>query len=294
MNNIMSKTKWFVISILILILAGMTILGIFGFNNTVDYSDSVEIEVRLEQNLDSAKPILKETADNFFSKNDIKIVSYQLEDDGAGIIYKLNDDVSDKIASLEGELNSALSSLGNKASAKINFAYEDNYLQPLNILLAYGIAIVAIFLYMLIMNKLASAVAVLCASLLSVITFISLIALTRIPALPYVEMTAMFAGIFGAILSISTVQKYKEQIKNSVNGKINSKEIANKVGEMEDKKYLFAIIVVLVASAALSAFFLPYLMIMGGQIALAGISASLIAYSITPLIWSAIKKNKSR
>ena len=143
------------------------------------------------------------------------------------------------------------------------------------------------------MNKLASAVAVIVSSVVSVIAFIALIALTRLPAFPFIEIMAVVSGVLSAMLSVSTVSKYKEEIKNATE-KVDVRNISDKVAKSELKKYLIALIVLAIAGVALIAFFLPYLMIMGGQIILAGVVSSTTAYFITPLIWSSIKGAKGK
>lgn len=293
MGNVMTKMKWFIIFALIVLVAGMTMLGLYGFNNTVDYSKSYEVRVRLEQNIDNHKQTLQNTADDYFASKGISIVSCQKEDDGVGIIYKLTDKVSnDKIAELQQKINEKLDGLetGNNVTVTINQVYENSFLQPLNILIAYGIALVVIFLYMLIMNKLASAVAVVLSSIFSVLMFVAVVALTRIPAAPYFELMAMMSGVLGAVLSVITVGGYREKLKGAE--KVSAKDIAIKVGKIDSKKYLFAFIVSMVGAVAVAAFLLPYMMVLGGQIAIAGAVAVPVAYFVTPLIWMGIKGKK--
>ena len=293
-NGVMDKIKWFVVSILILLVAGMTVLGFAGFNNTLDYADSYEINITLEIVNDDAKEILKDTADKFLDLREVDKSSYQITKNG--IVYKMTDDPTGKVDNLKNALISALEANANTAdnevTVKINkVSVLGEIMQPGKVLLAFGIAIVAIFLYMLIMNKLASAVAVICSSLVSVLAFISLIAITRIQAFPFFEISAVFAGILGAVLSVSTVGNYKKALKNTTE-KLSAKTVANKTSVLEAKKYLIALIGVLVAGFAVFAFFTPYLMIIGAQIMVAGVSATLSAFFTTPLLWTAIKKNK--
>ncbi len=293
-KGVMNKIKWFVVSILILLVAGMAVLGFVGFNNTVDYADSYEVNISIEIINDQSKDIIKKTTDKYFEDKDIEIVSYQIVKDG--LIYKMESDPTNKVAWLESAIVTALeaneATAGNEVTIKVNKVHAFNeFTQSAKILLAYGIAIVAIFLYMLIMNKLASAVAVICSSLVSVLAFISLLAITRVQALPFVSVSVMLAGILGAILSVSTVGKYKEVMKSSAE-KLSVKDVANKASILEGKKYLIALIGVLVAGFALIALFTPYLMIIGGQIMLAGVAAVASAYFTTPLLWTAIKRNK--
>ncbi len=293
-NGVMNKIKWFVVSILVLLVAGMTVLGFAGFNNTLDYADSYEINITIEIVNDDAKEILKDTADKFLDLQEVDNSNYQITKNG--IIYKISDDPSLDMANLKSALISALEANANTAdndvTVKINkVSVLGEIMQPGKVLLAFGIAIVAIFLYMLIINKLASAVAVICSSLVSVLAFISIIAITRIQALPFLEISAVFAGILGAVLSVSTVGNYKKALKNTTE-KLSAKTVVNNTSVLEAKKYLIALIGVLVAGFAVFAFFTPYLMIIGGQIMVAGVSATLSAFFTTPLLWTAIKKNK--
>ena len=43
----MTKMKWFITVTLIVLVAGMAVFGFLGFNNSVDYSESYEINVIL-------------------------------------------------------------------------------------------------------------------------------------------------------------------------------------------------------------------------------------------------------
>ena len=293
-NGIMNKIKWFVVSILVLLVAGMVVLGFAGFNNTLDFADSYEVNITIEIVNDDSKEILKDTADKYLEQKGVEVSSYQIARNG--IIYKMDNDPTAKVSDLQTVITTALdaneATSDNVVEVKVNKVYAlGEIMQPATILLAFGIAIVAIFLYMLIMNKLASAVAVICSSLVSILAFISLMAITRIQALPFIEVAAMFAGILGAILSVSTVGKYKYMLKNTTE-KTSAKEIADKVAILEGKKYLITLIGVIIAGFAVFAFLKPYLMIIGGQIALAGVAAVFSAFFTTPLLWTAIKGSK--
>lgn len=295
-SGVMNKMKWFVVSALIVLLVGMTLLGVFGFNNTIDYSESYEISVSIALNDDDAKQILSSTSSKYLEDNDIDVVSVKKVDDGMTIIYQTNEDYTAKTTGLKDAVDTALSANpktnGTHSTVACNIMYESDYTQPLKVILAFGIGLVAIFVYLLIMNKLASALAVICSSVLSVLVFVAVLAITRIPALPTFEFGAVGAGVIGAILSILTVSKYKEELKNAVNNKIDTKEIADKTAIGQAKLYLFFLIGALVAGVALMAFFLPYMLILGGQIIVASIVAVVCAYFTTPLVWSAIKKKK--
>ncbi len=293
-SGIMNKIKWFVISCLIILVVGMTLLGVFGLNKPIDYSDSYEINVSIAIDDDVLKQTMKETADKYFEENNIVVESTQIQEDGMSVIYKFTTDQTSKVQGLKQKLNSVFQSKiemlhGNEVNVESNQVGQGSIVQPLKILLAYGIAIASIFVYMLIMNKLASAVAVICSSVASVVLFIAMMAITRIPAVPFVEITAMLAGVLGALLSVSTVGRYREEIKNTTSNKFSVNEIADRVANSELKKYFYILVAVLIAGVAVLAFLTRYMLIIGGQILIAGLVSALSAYFITPLLWTAIK-----
>lgn len=299
MNGLIKKFKWFIVATLAILVVGMTLFGIFGFNNTVDYKESYEVKVSIDQNVDDAVKILKETTDKFFETNGIddKGYAFQTQGNGTTLIYKfssLSDAQLAKIDGLESVLNTALASTSAVATVDDpSIVLGANDLQSGWVILALGIAMVAIFIYLLIMEKLASAVAVICSSALSTLLFVALMAITRVPAIPFVEVLACLAGIIGAVLAVTTVGRYREEIKNTT-GKFSAASVADAVAKKDKKKYLLALIAILVAAVAVAAFFVPYIMIMGAQIAIAGLVATFSAYFMTPFMWVLIKGRKNK
>lgn len=298
MNGVIKKLKWFVIVTLIVLVAGMTLFGIFGFNNTVDYDKSYEVQVSVDQSIDQAKEILKTNTEKYFADNKIEFVEYAVQelDEGKSLVYKFNSDVTEKVSGLKEYIDTALKgdevAKGALATVEVNEVDGDSFDQIVWILLGVGITIAVAFIYTLIMEKLACAVSVICSSVLSFVLFFSLMALTRLPAVTFVGVLSVLAVALSAALSVSTANAYNREIKDSAKGKVIYSDVANKVSKFESKKYLLTLIIALVAAASLSAFFVPYMMILGGQIALAGVSAVVSAYFMTPLMWTIIKKDK--
>ncbi len=288
MSGIMKNIKWFVISCLIILVVGMTLLGVFGLNQSIDYRDSYEINVSIAIDDDTLKQTMKETADKYFEEKAITVASFQSQEDGMSLVYKFTTDQTTNVQGLKDAFSAKMGT-SNQVSVVSNYVTQGNLVQPITVLLAYGIAMVAIFAYMLIMNKLASAVAVICSSIASVVSFIAMLAITRIPAVPFVEISAMLAGTLGALLAVSTVGRYREELKNTTANKFSVNEIADKVAKSETKKYLYTLVAILVAGVAVSAFFMRYMLIIGGQLLLVAIASVACAYFMTPLIWTAIK-----
>ena len=294
MNCIIGKMKWFVVAVLVILVAGMTMLGVLGFNNAVDHSKSYEVSVSVDQSIDKSKEVLKDASEKYLAEKGVSY-SVQVMDDGAIILYKVGADVTEKVSGLEKAINDALAlnaeTQGILAEVVVDEVLGDQTLQDGPLLLSAGIALVAIFIYLLITERtIASATATVCSAVLTFLVFLSLMAITRLPALPFVEIVSAIAIIISAVLSTSTVVKYREEIKNATT-KVDFIEVAKKVLKTETSKYLFALITIGVAGVALAAFFTQYLLIVGAQIIFAGI-AVLLSLFVPPLVWTAIKSAK--
>ena len=298
MKSVMSKMKIAIIITLIVLVAGMAILGVFGLNNTVDYKAGYELQVSVDQSIDEAKTILKTSSDAFLSEKGIKSAKYAYQelDDGRVLVYKFNKDVTNDVTGMKDYINAALDAnevaKGAEPKVVVNEVIGNKDGQIGWIILALGITLAVAFIYTLIMEKLASAVAVVCSAIISALTFVALTALTRIPVANFFGAFLGLSFALALALSVATVNKYKQAIKESGKDKVSYRAIADKVGASDVKKYLLTLVAVLIAGVAVSAFFVPYMMIIGGQLAIAGVAAVFSAYFTTPLIWTAIKKDK--
>ena len=291
MENIISKIKWFIIAAIVVALAGMTVLGFFGFNNTVDYRESYELQVSLDHESQTDIDVMRDTAEKFFVDENIKVVDVQLVNDGTGLIYKLPNAMSaEKVAAFKSAIEAKVTE--NTVDVVGNNVYAHNQLSPLTLLLAYGIAAVAIFIYMLIMNKLASAVAVICSSVVSVLLYLAMMSITRIPAVPYIEIMAMVAGVIGAAVSVTLVGSYKEKIDGAE--KATCGQVANMVAVEDFKKCLYVIVAAAIVSVALLLCFNIYMAAMAGSLMLACLVSVITAYFTTPMIWTAIKGKNTK
>lgn len=298
MDKLAKKYKLFIIIALIVVVVGMTLFGIFGFNNTVDYSSSYEVRVGIEQSVEDAKLTLKSSADEYLNSKGIKAVDYasQQLNDGKTLVYKFNKDVNiddaDMKTYIQAKFDASQTLVGITVTAEYSEVRGNNPFNVGAVVLALGIALVVAFLFALIMEKLSGALALICTSVASALAFISLLAIVRLPSEPVVAISISLAMVLSAILSCSTIAKCSEKYKLSGETKPNTFEIAEQAIKSENKKYLLIAIALLVASIAISAFIQPYLMFAGAQILLAGLVATAVSYFGTPLMWALIKGAK--
>lgn len=298
MNRLAKKYKLFIVITLAVLVVGMAIFGFFGFNQAIDYSKGYEVRVSIDQNTTSARQILQSSTEQYFDLKGVNPVDYATQqlNDGKTIVYKFDKDIKLDKQDLKSHIQSNLNqnSLNNiTANVEYDLVLGNGEIEIGWLLLGIGIGLVATFIYALIMEKLSGAVAMLCSSVVSALAFTSILSLVRLPSAPAFSASLVLAIALSAVLSLTTVAKLKESYKNSVN-KPDVIELTEKVMKNEGRKYLFVAIAVGVCAVAISAFFMPYIMFAGGQILLAGLSATVVSYFVTPLLWSAIKSNKKK
>lgn len=299
-SGIIKYSKIFFIVALVLIVAGMTMLGIFNFNQSIDYKNSYEMQISVDQNVGTSVQTMKSSAEKFFSDNGIAPVSYatQSMNDGAAVIYKFNWDVSAKVADLKSAVQAALDADTSFTGVGVDVDFYvlggNNASQVGKVILALGIFAVVIFLYSLIVEKLAGATATIFSAILASVLFVSMVNLVRVPALPFVSVTTALSALLAAALSVATVNKYREQNKLS-DGKASLTQIVDKVSKSALTLYVFACAALIVA-AALFVGILGWnsYLFLALQIVIAALCGTASAYFATPFIWLIVKQSKKK
>ena len=135
----------------------------------------------------NTKDITKEAVEGYFKEKAITptLLSQKKEGVGLVLIYKFTEDVTEKCADLKNTVQSALDEKaeikGLTVETEINevvatFNYDFGW-----IVLAMGITVLVFFVYLLFMEKFASAVSVIAVSVLSAILYVALMSIVRVP-----------------------------------------------------------------------------------------------------------------
>ncbi len=302
-SNIVSKWKAYLIIALIVILAGMVVLGVFGLNNSVDYGKGYEARIEIESNVNGSAEVADKAAKDYFKSVSAKVdyTETQTLDDGATVIYKLD--------SLDGVDETALDKAVKDAIAASEFAYlnggatikevtagKTGTTVILYAVLALGIAAVVIFIYALIAEKVASGVAVLVSMVVSALLYASLVAVTRLPADAFFAVGLVASVALGAGLSLAMCNRFKETARMVTDEKLSVEDVANKGAAMSFARFNFAFFAMAVAAVSFAAlgFFggATALAFVGAQILVAAVASYYAAFTFTPMLYAAIKKNK--
>lgn len=307
------KFKLWITITLALIVAGMAILGIFGFNQTVDYSDSYELQVKVEKNLGDANVIMTEEVDKYFAEKGIKDAEYsrQSETDGEKLIYKfkssetLFEDASglDTIKSeLKTRIEQAFIDRGSEQIKNAGLQVEVNAYSATHVInqnvwkfvLAIGIALVVMLVYVMIMEKVAGSLTVFFNAIIASILTIALMALTRVPAYPYLYGAIAISALLASVISMVIVNRCKEIARNVANEKMTASEIGAKATGLSALRVMFMGGAILVASLLLIILGTGMLKLMGLQLLVAGASSIFTAYGFTEIFYGLLKKTNKK
>ena len=294
MKNPTSKFKIFICVAMVLLLAGMAILGFFGFNTTVDFNKSYEITVGVDQNVNNSAALTKQYAEEYMAEKgaSFKCYSVQSLDDGNVYIYKFDKntgiDETEFKTYLEGKLNNDKVFI----EVAVSEVVAGTNTQVLNLALALAIGAVAIFVYLLFVEKLASALSVVLAGCGASLLFVALTALSRIPALPFLGACIALAFILSAIFASVITARLKEEVKNTANENLSEKEIADKAANKSILRIALLSIIVLVVAILFAALGRGYFIYLALQILIADVCSVCVAFFATPTLWTALKTQK--
>lgn len=289
--SVLSKFKTWLVITLAVIVVGMAMIGILNINKGVDFVPSYEVSVSVDQNVANATDTVKAEAEKYFEEKGLKFVSYayQTMQKGNTHVYKFQSKTLINEKELADLLNQKLNS--DKAFAEVFVRETVNPIsyEGLEVLLAAGLVIVAIFIYLFFLQKAASAFTVVLVSVISALMYASLIAITRIPVYPYFAISVVIAGLLAAVLSSATTEKYKEALKSGA----DYKEIAEMGASSSIGRHAFVFFTLLVTAVALAvAGGFGYLTYVGLALIVADVASVFTAYVWTPILWVLLKGNK--
>ncbi len=299
MKSLNKQIKIFLIATLVILVAGMAMLGILGgFNQSVDYSASYEMQVSVDQDAGKSIEVLKSSAEKALADNGLTPVDYASQelDEGVILVYKFNSDVSDKAQAVKTAVQSALDkdsgATNIKADVKV-YKLSDYFAKQVGkTVLALGIAVAIIFVYSLIMNKLAGGVSVFCSTVLSVLVYLSIVSLTRLPAQPFLAILAGATCALSAGLSAVITSKYRSAVKE--NDKASAQNVAEDTHKALKSVYILILVAILVIAIIAGAIGLMSTLFLGLIVLVAGVSSVVSSIYMTPCIYMLIKGKKNK
>ncbi len=289
--NVTSKFKLWLIITLVVIVAGMVMLGVFGINGTVTDGKSYEITVGVDQNIDQASAKAKESAEAFFSEKGLTDCdyAYQTMDGGNIHIYKFANATGVKAEELSAYVTEKLANDKVVVEAHVNEVVSSKTQQVWGVVIALVIAVAVIFVYLLIMEKLKATLSVLFSAVLSALLSLSLIALTRIPAIDTWALVVSASLTLSAVLSVVLVRRFKEQSR--LYAKASSNEIVDSACSGSVLRFATVLIALVVVALLLGLIGgIGFVTFTALAVLVIAVSSVFVSFVWTPVIWSALNK----
>lgn len=291
MKKLFCNFKFWLVLTLAVIVAGMTLFGIFGFAGAVDYKEHYEVSVSVDQDVQNAFSEAKKASEEYFNKKGASLVSYstqEVETENT-ILFKFNEDVSALAGELKAYIESKLTSADREVTVSVKLANDAGAKQVVSVITALVIVAVAITVLLIILDKVATAFSVLFSGVLSLIVYVSLLNIFRLPAMPFLGITIFGAFILGVAFSYLAISKFNEILSLSGNEKLTFTEVAKLGIEASTLKFAVVGLSALVLGILFLAIGGGYLAILGLQVIAITISVLLACYVWTPYIWPALK-----
>lgn len=251
--NYVKSFKYFVIIALVIVVAGLAMLGFLNLNKSTDYAGATEIQISASEVFDNDSSVISKTAKDVFSKNGLNYNSVKSMDENRIVIYEFTSAVSDAVVTeLENALNSAELSASidvevEKFSTVSYKTFEDSWW----LILAAGILLVAAFIYLAFRYKWASAFATLVSSLAYVLVAIALTAITRIPVTTAYTSALVFGFVLNLATAVYNLSAMKEYGKNVATANDDASEFANYAFKSNFMKNIFTLCAIIIAAVAL-------------------------------------------
>ena len=291
-------TKILIVAFLVLVVAGMAVLGFVGLNNTTDYSKGYEVQVSVDNIRDGEQAIAETSAKEYFKQVGLKNYTVQSMDDGinAVIIFKFNEDVTFKVSGLEEFVQQSLGADAIAiAEVDVVETLASNSPNIWSFVLGIAIAVVAIFVYTIIIEKLAGSVATLISSVGAGLLSVALIALTRVPANPLFLISIALSMLIASGIAITLVNRYRAEMKNEGSAKLSNAEIAQAVTKGEYKKFAIlggALVVFALMFAVLGLIGVAHMFNVCIHLLIVGVSAFIPSIVAAPVFWPLLAKKK--
>lgn len=288
--SVNSKFKLFLTITLSLIVVGVALLAIFGFNTTLENRDGYEITFGIEQNLPNKSELAKQSVDNLLNEKGIRVSNIQSLNKGAKYIYKFDSATNIDDTELKSVIENAINDSSISIIASVDEVKDVNTKTTLGLLWALLIVIAFVFVYLFFVEKLKNTLSVFAVSFISTILFLALIGLTRIPVYPTLMSMILFTFAFSSCLSLVMTNRFKHLVNLSGNENESKEKIAD-IGAMSS---LFRIAVISIIAIVFSIAFIfcgSYMFYIGLQLIVSVLSSAFVVFSWTPIIWSKLKIN---
>lgn len=285
--NYVAKFKYFVIAALVLVVVGLTVLGIFNFNKSSEYKKAYEVKITASEVFSNDNAVMKNTASKVFAESKVNPTSSKNVDDGRIIIYEFNSAVSEEVIV---KLTTALEAADLTPSVDIEVkgyqtASYKNFTDAWWAILAVAILTVAMMIYIAIRYKWAAAFTSGICVVAYVLLAISLTAITRIPVTTAYVCVLAFGLVLALTMAVYNFTLVKEDLAQGT-----KEEKANRAFKSSFVKTMITLGSAVVIALALIIACSLAVKAIGLQIIICSVAATFTSLCLTNGLYAILKK----
>ena len=282
--NLLSKSKFVLIAMLVVIVVGATLFGIFGFNNSPAVGTGYQVSIKTEIDFPGNSDKIKEVADEVLSYENYYIaLDYHSEQ-----IFETKNKVSaETIATLKAKLETAINA--NNANpieitvtqSEISSHTEYGVLEA-SLTLVVVLAIVC--LYLMLRQRLSSAFAVVLSAIAECVFFTFLVSATRVVVTPYlyaVITLSVIASLFAFVFYTASARKLTK--KQAGVKQVSAREATIELENSNVLAMLIMAIAIVVVGALMLIFGSAIIRWTGVAVILSAISIALTGIFVLPV-----------
>ena len=204
-KNVLLKV-WLLLTVAI-VLGGVILLSVLGFNNTVDYTKGYELTVGVNYKVDN-QDIIDDVAEEYLAEKGISYEKYSkvYVNDGQKVIYRFDKIVDVDVNALDKLIVEKLDNNLAVVSVEFNEFTTNRENAVLFLVLALLISEVVVFFFTLILGKVKVALITMLASIVSVVSYLGMVALFRVPICSFIGVFTALSCLFG--LGLSTILSF--------------------------------------------------------------------------------------
>ncbi|MBQ8427995.1 MAG: hypothetical protein IJX18_01930 [Clostridia bacterium] len=223
-NNLVEKTvgKWILWTIVsaVLVVIGVVIACVFGFNTTVDLKSAKTVTV--EYSYVSESSDLDGVCKTSFAKSSVKPLKSVVSGEEIVYYFDVNTDLTEATATLKTDIEAAMQTGGALEDASLiqvrsnteNFqkGLSEGYILRAGI--AIGVFAVLAFVYVALRYKLSMGITMAAAMLAAGGLTVALVAVTRIPVTASFVYAVVFAVMAAVVMTLITFNRFRDNAKD--------------------------------------------------------------------------------
>lgn len=309
-KNFLSYLKPVLIVSLILVVLSAVIFGVFGFNKGFDFTGGTQLVVDVSsynenepEGLTQEENKIAQEISNILKSNGVKINSLQVQGEYTykSLVITFKDVGTEKLNSIRMEINNkynkstSFSELNDAYDITRNTTHIDGLLTSNIVLTTIStllFALIICMIYALFRVKVTGALSIVLSGVMSVVLTACFVVLTRIEINTYFFVALAVVEFFSVFLTVDTLFKIKDKLKDPIYSDKNNHEIAQVVLKENLTKNVIVAVSSLVLTLIIGLVSVLNILKLSLVVIVGIIVGFVVNMFVVPVFWANVTKNR--